>query len=282
MKFVASGQCFNRNGCRYRNRVIIDLQLNQGSAPWSLLSEAVLAAEETGYSTVWNLDHFSGANFGSDSMLECFTSLTAWAMTTSTINVGTLVANVMNREPGLLANIVSSLQHISNNRLMLGVGAGTSPNSPWNGEQMALGMPLLPTMAQRHERLVEIVDIMKHLWSSDRHEKFEGFPRPDVAPPIIIGTNSEALARIAGAHADGVNTRFNHPQRAQLLASAREASGHRTDFDVTVWSPFVAEYADPDHGFHQELVAEGVTRLVMFHMGTPDVELISSVRQYLK
>ena len=262
--------------------MIIDLQLNQGSAPWSLLSEAVLAAEETGYSTVWNLDHFSGANFGSDSMLECFTSLTAWATITSTINVGTLVANVMNREPGLLANIVSSLQHISNNRLMLGIGAGTSPNSPWNGEQMALGLPLLPTMAQRHERLVEIVEVMKHLWSSDRHEKFEGFPRPDVAPPIIIGTNSESLARIAGVHADGVNTRFNHPQRAQLLASAREASGHRDDFDVTVWSPFVPEYADPDHSFHRELAAEGVTRLVMFHMGTPDVALISSVRKYLR
>ena len=261
--------------------MIIDLQLNQGSAPWSLLQDAVLAAEETGYSTVWNLDHFSGSNFGSDSMLECFTSLTAWATTTKTIRVGTLVTNVMNREPGLLANIVSSIQHISNNRLMLGIGAGTSPNSPWNGEQMALGLPLLPTMAQRHERLVEIVELMKHLWSHDRDEKFHGFPRPEVTPPIIIGTNSEALARIAGTHADGVNTRFNHPKRAELLAAARTASGNREDFDVTVWSPFVTEYADPNHPFHQELVAEGVTRLVMFHMGTPDVALITSVKKYL-
>lgn len=260
--------------------MIIDLQLNQGSAPWPLLHEAVVAAEAAGYSTVWNLDHFSGSNFGSDSMLECFTSLTAWATATSSIRVGTLVTNVMNREPGLLANIVSSIQHISGNRLMLGIGAGTSPNSPWNGEQMALGLPLLPTMAQRHERLVEIVEIMRHLWSADRHEKFEGFPRPEVTPPIIIGTNSQALARIAGTHADGVNTRFNHPQRAELLSIARAAS-NRDDFDATVWSPFVPEYADADHPFHQELVAEGVTRLVMFHSGAPDVELITSVGKYL-
>ena len=281
MRYAASGPCFNSNGCRYRNGVIIDLQLNQGSAPWSLLHEAVLAAEETGYSTIWNLDHFSGANFGSDSMLECFTSLTAWATATKNIKVGTLVTNVMNREPGLLANIVSSIQHISGNRLLLGIGAGTSPNSPWNGEQMALGMPLLPTMAQRHERLIEIVELMKHLWSAERDEKFQGFPRPDVNPPIIIGTNSEALARIAGEHADGVNTRFNHPKRAELLATARAAAQHRDDFDVTVWSPFVPEYADPSHSFHQELVSEGATRLVMFHMGTPDLSLISSVRKYL-
>ena len=99
--------------------MIIDLQLNQGSAPWPLLRDAGIAAEEAGFGTLWNLDHFSGAAFGSDSMMECFTSLTAWATTTSTIGLGTLVTNVMNREPGLLANIVSSIQQISDNRLLL-------------------------------------------------------------------------------------------------------------------------------------------------------------------
>lgn len=281
MRSGVCGRCFNQRGCRYRKTVIIDLQLNQGSAPWSLLSEAAIAAEETGYSTLWNLDHFSGTSFDSDSMLECFTSLTAWASVTTTMHVGTLVANVMNREAGLLANIVSSVQHISGNRLRLGIGAGTAPKSPWNGEQVALGLPLLPTMAQRHARLVDIVDTMKHLWSHDRHEKFHGFPRPDIVPPIIIGTNSEGLARIAGTHADGVNTRFNHPERSQLLAIAREASGHRADFDCTVWSPFVPEYADPSHPFHQELVADGVTRLVLFHKSAPDINAITSIAPYL-
>jgi alkanesulfonate monooxygenase SsuD/methylene tetrahydromethanopterin reductase-like flavin-dependent oxidoreductase (luciferase family) len=78
--------------------VIIDIQLNQGAGPWSALREAAIAAEETGYSTLWNLDHFSGSMFRTDSMLECFTSITAWAGVTKTIGLGTLVTNVMNRE----------------------------------------------------------------------------------------------------------------------------------------------------------------------------------------
>lgn len=261
--------------------MLIDLQLNQGSAPWPLLHEAAVVAEETGFDTLWNLDHFSGLNFGSDSMLECFTTLTAWAGATSRINLGTLVTNVMNREPGLLANIVSSVQHVSGNRLILGIGAGTSPNSRWNGEQRALGLPLLPTMAQRHERLREVVGIMRGIWSHDRHESFDGFPRPDVEPRIIVGTNSAALARIAGQIGNGVNTRFDHPQRASLLAEAADAHEGGGDFDVTVWSWFEPEYADADHPFHRELVSEGVTRLVMFHRDAPDLARIRSVSRYL-
>ncbi len=49
--------------------MIIDLQLNQGSASWPLLRDAGIAAEEAGFGTLWNLDHFSGAAFGSDSMM---------------------------------------------------------------------------------------------------------------------------------------------------------------------------------------------------------------------
>lgn len=261
--------------------MIIDLQLNQGSAPWPVLAEAAHAAEETGYSTLWNLDHFSGASFRTDSMLECFTSLTAFAAVTSRIGLGTLVTNVMNREAGLLANIVSSVQQISGNRLHLGIGAGTSPNSPWNSEQTALGLPLLPTMAERHEKLLSVVGTMRELWHEERHEKFAGFPRPEVVPPMLIGTNSFALARIAGVHADGVNTRFNHPNRGAFLTAAREASGNRADFECSVWSPFVAEYADPDHEFHKELVADGVDRLIMFQSAATDVAAITSVARYL-
>ena len=261
--------------------MIIDLQLNQGAAPWPVLRDAGMAAQEAGFGTLWNLDHFSGDMFGADSMLECFTSLTAWAMTTSTIGLGTLVTNVMNREPGLLANIVSSLQQLSGNRLTLGIGAGAAPHSSFGAEQDALGISLLPTMALRHERLVEVVAKLRELWAQDRSEMFAGFPRPEVQPPIVVGVNSLALARIAGERADGVNIRFNHPDRAAILQAAIAASGNRTDFDVSVWSWCEAEFADADHSFHKELVAEGVTRLIMFERGVPNIDKISDVSRYL-
>jgi alkanesulfonate monooxygenase SsuD/methylene tetrahydromethanopterin reductase-like flavin-dependent oxidoreductase (luciferase family) len=260
--------------------VIIDIQFNQGSSSWPALREGVLAAEEVGFSAVWNLDHFSGAMFNSDSMMECFTSLTAWATATSRINVGTLVTNINNRHPGLLANIVSTVQDISNGRLLLGVGAGTSPNSPYGAEQRALNMEVLTPMSARHERLLENIAVMRDIWAHDRHESFVGFPRPLQEPPIIVGVNSLGLAALAGKHFDGVNTRFNHPQRAELIAAAKHAHSG-TSFDVSVWSPFVPEYADPEHPFHKELVADGVTRLIMFDYGAPHVETIEKTRRYL-
>jgi hypothetical protein len=78
-----------------------------------------------------------------------------------------------------------------------------------------------------------------------------------------------------------MNTRFNHPQRAELIATAREASGHRTDFDATVWAPFDAEFADPDHEFHKELESEGVSRLILFMGNTVNIDAITSVKKYL-
>ena len=262
--------------------MIIDLQLNQGSAQWPLLRDAGVAAEEAGFTTLWNLDHFSGAAFGSDSMLECFTSLSAWASATTTIGLGTLVTNVMNREPGLLANIVSSIQQISDNRLILGIGAGAAPNTAFSAEQDALGISLLPKMVDRHKRLVEVVETMRSMWAKDRDERFAGFPRPVKQPPIIVGVNSMALAIRAGQTTDGVNTRFNHPERAALLSAAREASGDRSDFDTSVWSWFEPEFADADHPFHKELVSEGVTRLIMFERGAPDVAAIAATAKYLR
>lgn len=261
--------------------MIVDFQINQGSAPWNRIRESVRAAEEAGFATLWNLDHFSGEMFGSDSMAECFTSLTAWATETSRIGLGTLVTNVNNRHPGLLANVVSTLQDVSDGRLILGIGAGASPSSPWGAEQRALGIEMLPTMAERHARLLDVVTQMRAVWSHDRDESFRGFPVPRVAPPIVAGTNSLALAEIAGRHLDGVNTRFNHPQRAELLAAARRASGDRAGFDVSVWAPFVPEHADPAHPFQDELRAEGVTRLVLFESGVPDPATIARAARYL-
>lgn len=260
--------------------MIIDIQFNQGSASWSQMLDAVRAAEDAGFSTVWNLDHFSGEMFGSEAMYECFSVLAGWATATSRIGVGSLVANMMNRTPGMLAHAATTVQHISGGRLVLGVGAGSSPTSPYGGEQRALGIEMLPTMAQRHQRLIDTVNDVRAIWSADRAEEFIGFPRPHPQPPIIAGINSAGLARLAGEHLDGVNIRFNHEQRGDLLKIAREASG-RGDFDVSVWAWFSPELTDQSHPFIEELREEGVTRLVLLVRGAPDEAQIAGCARYL-
>jgi hypothetical protein len=51
---------------------------------------------------------------------------------------------------------------------------------------------------------------------------------------------------------------------------------------MSVWSWFTPEYADADHPFHKELLGEGVTRLIMFERGAPDVAAIASTAKYLR
>lgn len=255
--------------------MIVDIQFSPGSAPWPVIRDAVLAAEEAGYSRAWNLDHFSGAMFDSPSMDECFASLAAWAAVTTRIGLGTLVANVHNRVPALLANAAATVQSISGGRLMLGLGAGASPSSPWGAEHRAIGMDLLPTMAQRHARFLEVVGEVRRIWAPGRSEDLAAFPRPDPAPRIIAGVNSEPLARIAGRHLDGMNVRAGHPDRSRLIGVAREEAAGRADFDVSVWEFWSPELADPGHPFHVGMARDGVDRVILLVRGAPDPATIA-------
>lgn len=261
--------------------VIVDIQFNQGAAEWSRMRELVLAAEEAGFGTVWNLDHFSGALFENASMNECFTSLGAWAAVTTRIGLGSLVANVANRSAGLLALGVATVQDISGGRFTLGVGAGAAPGSRWGREQETLGMELLPTMAARHERLAEVVADVREILSPDRDAKYEGFPVLTRPVPTIVGVNSEALARYAGRECDGVNVGWWSPGRAGFVRAAREAAGER-EFDCSVWDFFTPENCDPAHPSNVAFRGEGLDHVILLVRGAPEPEVIASCARYLK
>src|SRR4051812_49181085 len=124
--------------------MIIDLQISPATTSWPVLRDGVLAAEALGYGAGWVFAHFDGRVLSprgavGSGMLECFSLLGALAATTSTIRLGSLVVNVANRPPGTLAASAATVQRISGGRLLLGLGAGASPTSPWAAEQNALG-----------------------------------------------------------------------------------------------------------------------------------------------
>ena len=116
-------------------------------------------------------------------------------------------------------------------------------------------------MTDRHNRLAEVVDIMRSIWAENRDERFAGFPRPAQEPPIIVGVNSMALAIRAGQITDGVNTRFNHPDRGVLLAAARDASvglSLRIWATVVPWAFAIPESVSPDLAFTFSAIMESL------------------------
>ena len=261
--------------------MIVDIQFNQGAAGWSQMRELVLAAEEAGFGTVWNLDHLSGALFDGTSMNECFTTLGAWAAATTRVGLGSLVVNAGNRSAGLLAVSVATVQNLSSGRFTLGIGAGASPGSVWGAEQDAIRVSIPASMAERHARLARVVAGIREILSPERDPKFAGFPVLEQPVRTIVGVNSTALAGYAGRECDGVNVGWWNPRRAEFLRTAREAAGGR-EFDSSVWDRFAPEKCDPGHPSNVMFREEGADHVILLVSGAPDPAVIAGCSRYLR
>jgi len=247
----------------------LDIQFNHGWVSFSELAELVVLAERAGFDTVWVADHLSGGSMNAPSMPECFTTLGGLAAITSTIGLGSLVANAQLRPPALLANAAATLQQMSGGRFTLGIGAGASPDSPFAGELTAAGLSIPVTLAERHIRLVGHLESMKRVWSRDRDEQFAGFPLPEPRPKIIVGVNSPELARLAVQHADGLNVRASHPKVDEILAIAEGR------IESSVWVTFDSGLLDADNQRIRSWSSKGVRRIVAVMTGKPDKSLIT-------
>ncbi len=172
-------------------------------ASWWL--DAVGRAEDVGFGTAWIWDHFISRGDLDDPLLECWTMLTAAAVSTERIRVGSFVANVVNRHPALLANIVGTLAELAPGRVELGLGIGGHPL-----EHRAYGMEF-PPPPERAERLEEAVAVLRALFGGGpvdyegryyRLEQARAFPVPRPAPRITIAGLRPAGARLAARVGD--------------------------------------------------------------------------------
>src|SRR6476660_6908522 len=124
-----------------------------------------LAAEDSGFASVWVMDHFwqLPALGGPDEpILEAYTLLGALAARTERVRLGTLVTGVTYRNPALLAKIVTTLDVISKGRAILGIGAAW-----YEPEHLGFGFGF-PPARERLDRLEEAVQICRALFRDDR------------------------------------------------------------------------------------------------------------------
>jgi alkanesulfonate monooxygenase SsuD/methylene tetrahydromethanopterin reductase-like flavin-dependent oxidoreductase (luciferase family) len=243
----------------------VDLRLDPFDAPWAQVRAAVSAAADAGYAGVWTPDHLDGRVFGAAHVLECWTTLTAIAVSTPEVTVGPLVLNVANRDPALLATMAATLQDISGGRLLLGLGAGGGAGLSFQREQTAIGRTV-PADPVRRAQVEACVEEMRRLWVTP------GFLRPDPPPPIVIAAFGPKMAEIAGRIGDGINVPAGHPRLRELVGIARDACAgtgrDATRFLVTVYAAFDERSLDADTPARAELAALGVDRLILF-LGPP-------------
>ncbi len=175
-----------------------------------ILDQALLA-EKYGFDSVHIDDHFY--SFEPDSKQPYFDALvvmSAIAVETSRVKLGYSVLCNSYRNPALLAKMITSIDHISQGRALLWIGAG------WRQEEYkAYGYPF-PTAKERVDQYEEAITIFKKLFTEEvtnfegkfwRLEKCINFPKPvqKPYPQIIVGSQGNRMQTIACREADGIN-----------------------------------------------------------------------------
>jgi probable F420-dependent oxidoreductase len=177
-------------------------------------------AEAAGFESIWTVEHVLVPE-GYESTYPYDTSgrmpapdnidfpdplvwLTFVAAHTERIRLGTGILILPQRNPGILAKEVATLDKLSGGRVILGVGAG------WLEEEFrALDVPF----ERRGARLDDYVGALRALWADDK-TTYDGefvsmtdvysMPNPAAGPvPIVVGGHSEVAARRAGRLGDG-------------------------------------------------------------------------------
>src|SRR5262245_8912593 len=181
-------------------------------------------ADESGFDHVWNFDHFAAiAGDPAGDVLEGWTRLGALAEATSRLRIGCMVTGNTYRHPGVLAKMAVTVDHLSNGRLEMGIGAGWAEI-----EHTTLGLEFGASPGRRIAWLDEACRVMKLLWTEER-ASFEGQryrldgaygnPKPVQRPwpPLWIGGRGERRTlRVVAEHADVWNTGDEPEEVARL------------------------------------------------------------------
>ena len=135
---------------------------------WSEAEEIWRECETLGFAHAWTYDHLTWRDLRDGPWFGAVPTLTAAAVSTSTIRLGTLVASPNFRHPVTFAKELMSLDDVSNGRITLGIGAG---GSGWDAT--ALGQEPW-TSQERAARFAEFVEQLDQLLTQPKIDSLDG------------------------------------------------------------------------------------------------------------
>jgi F420-dependent oxidoreductase-like protein len=266
----------------------------------AMISRLARQADEAGFDSLWVMDHFFQIRLTGlppeSPMPEAYATLGVLAGRTERIRLGTLVTSVAYRHPGVLVKALTTLDVLSGGRMYLGVGAGApfniapqGPGTAWEGE--GLGIPF-PSLAERFERLEELLQIANQMWAGDE-SPYEGkhyqLARPlnspnsvqRPRPPILVaGGGERKTLRLVARYADACHlldmpgTQYASDLRHKLDVLREHCAAAGRDYaeiEKTVGGGF--DPGDQATGFAgllahlRDLAALGIGHVMLSHQG---------------
>ena len=177
--------------------------------PWPEYRTMAITAEDAGFDSLWLGDHLLyDRPEGPTGPWECWSLLSAVAAVTERVLLGPLVSPTGFRNPGLLAKMAATVDEISGERLVLGLGSG------WNErEYTAFGFPFDRRVDRFEEAFSIIVDLIRtgsSDFSGQHHRQVDNHLIPPARPdlPIMIGSTGPRMLGITASEMDWWNEWF--------------------------------------------------------------------------
>jgi alkanesulfonate monooxygenase SsuD/methylene tetrahydromethanopterin reductase-like flavin-dependent oxidoreductase (luciferase family) len=175
--------------------------------PWAATVERARRLEQLGYDHVWTYDHLSWRRYRGKPWFNAIPWLAGLAAVTERVELGTMVASPNFRHPVTLAQEAVTVDHVSDGRFVLGVGAGGV-----GFDSTVFGQPSLHRAALV-ARLDEFVEVLERLftdgvvsYAGDYYTVSEGIIRPSSvhAPrvPVAVAANGPRSIALVARRAD--------------------------------------------------------------------------------
>jgi probable F420-dependent oxidoreductase len=221
------------------------------------IDRLAIAAEERGFDSIWLPEHThipanrttpypGGGDLPKEysHTLDPFVALGIAAGVTKNLKLATGICIAIEHQALTLAKTVATLDHVSNGRVILGLGAG------WNREEMENHGT---QYVSRFRKLEEQMQALRELWTKDEatfkgeFEQFDAvwsWPKPiqKPHPPMVLGGETDHTLKRIVKYADGWLPRAIKPERVldgmnRLKVFAEEAGRDPDSISVSVFAP---------------------------------------------
>jgi alkanesulfonate monooxygenase SsuD/methylene tetrahydromethanopterin reductase-like flavin-dependent oxidoreductase (luciferase family) len=144
-------------------------------------------AERLGFASIWLYDHLQTRAGDPTRVLECWTTLAALARETTRVQLGQIVTCALYRNPGLLAQMASTVDATSGGRVVVGIGAGWDERE-WR--DFGYG-DTYPSVGERLRHLEHTLQVLRE--------------RRTGRPILVGGAGEKVLLRLVAQYADACN-----------------------------------------------------------------------------